>query len=184
MTDYRLIRSDRKTVSLRVLEDGSAEVRAPLFMPKRDIDRFVRSKEAWIAEARKRITSERENAGPGFLDWELKEMAERMRILLPPLLKDWSATLGVSYGRVTVRNQKTRWGSCSSEGNLNFNCLLAEAPPSVLRYVVVHELCHRKEMNHSSRFWALVGSTCPDYRESVRWLKTEGRTLMARARPR
>ena len=86
--------------------------------------------------------------------------------------------MGVDYGQITIRSQKTRWGSCSSKGNLNFNCLLLLAPPEVLDYVVVHELCHRKEMNHSPRFWAEVARVMPDYKVRRKWLKDNGNGLM------
>jgi predicted metal-dependent hydrolase len=86
--------------------------------------------------------------------------------------------VGVDYRRITIRSQKTRWGSCSSSGNLNFNCLLLLAPPEVLDYVVVHELCHRKEMNHAPRFWAEVGRVLPDYKKRNKWLKENGSRLM------
>ena len=92
----------------------------------------------------------------------------------------WLKLVGVQYGRITIRNQKTRWGSCSSKGNLNFNCLLMLAPPEVLDYVIVHELCHRKEMNHSPRFWSEVAKVIPDYKKHEKWLKTEGTRLMRR----
>ncbi len=79
--------------------------------------------------------------------------------------------------RVCVRAQKTRWGSCSSTGTLSFNWKLYLAPPEILDYVVVHELCHLSEMNHSKRFWALVESILPDYKSCEKWLKENGRTL-------
>jgi len=86
----------------------------------------------------------------------------------------------VSYGSITVRSQKTRWGSCSSRGNLNFNCLLMLTSPEVLDYVVLHELCHRKELNHSARFWAQVERVMPDYRLRRKWLKDHGSALIGR----
>ena len=84
-----------------------------------------------------------------------------------------------TYGRITIRNQKTRRGSCSSKGNLNFNVALMRAPIEVLDYVVVHELCHRKHMNHSKEFWAEVARILPDYKTQEKWLKDNGKKLMA-----
>ena len=86
--------------------------------------------------------------------------------------------IGVSYGRITLRQQKTRWGSCSANGNLNFNWLLILAPPEVLDYVVVHELCHRRQMNHSQAFWNEVSAVLPGYKEQKKWLKDNGWKLM------
>ena len=90
----------------------------------------------------------------------------------------YAEKLGVSYGKITLRQQKTRWGSCAANGNLNFNWLLILAPPEVLDYVVVHELCHRREMNHSQAFWKEVEKILPDYRERQKWLKDNGWRLM------
>ena len=90
----------------------------------------------------------------------------------------YAEKLGVSYGKITLRQQKTRWGSCAANGKLNFNWLLILAPPEVLDYVVVHELCHRREMNHSQAFWKEVEKILPDYRERQKWLKDNGWRLM------
>ena len=84
----------------------------------------------------------------------------------------------MTYGRITVRDQKTRWGSCSQTGNLNFNFRLILAPSEVLDYVVVHELCHRRQMNHSTQFWQEVAQVLPDYRKRKAWLTENGWRLM------
>jgi predicted metal-dependent hydrolase len=93
-------------------------------------------------------------------------------------LVNWAAEMKVSYGEVVYRDQKTRWGSCSTTGDLNFNWRLIMAPMSVLNYVVIHELAHRKEMNHSVRFWKIVERYCADYKKQQDWLKKN--TLMLR----
>ena len=103
---------------------------------------------------------------------ELKYIPQRTAYYAP-LVK-------VSYGRITIRNQKSRWGSCSSKGNLNFNCLLMLMPPEVIDYVVVHELCHRLEMNHSERFWKEVERVLPDYKLRKKWLRENGDRIMRR----
>ena len=98
--------------------------------------------------------------------------------MIPERVEYFAKVIGVTYGKITVRNQKTRWGSCSSKGNLNFNCLLMLAPPEVLDYVVVHELCHRKQMNHSKAFWLEVEKVLLNYKEVRKWLKEEGSQMI------
>jgi predicted metal-dependent hydrolase len=100
--------------------------------------------------------------------------------IIPEKVAYYARIMGVTYGRIAIRKQKSRWGSCSREGNLNFNCLLMMAPPEVLDYVVVHELSHRLEMNHSMWFWAQVEKILPDYRARRKWLKDQGNSLMIR----
>ena len=99
---------------------------------------------------------------------------------LPERTAYFARLLNVTYGRITIRSQRTRWGSCSAAGNLNFNCLLMLTPGEIRDYVVVHELCHRKELNHSARFWNLVEEVLPDYRTRRQWLKDHGGSLIAR----
>lgn len=89
----------------------------------------------------------------------------------------WNTQYGFSYGRIAIRDQKSRWGSCSRQGNLNFNWRLLLAPLPVLDYIVIHELAHLKEGNHSPRFWALVAEKCPDYRGYRDWLRQHGPEL-------
>ena len=99
---------------------------------------------------------------------------------IPARVEFFAGRLGVSFGRISYRFQRTRWGSCSARGDLSFNCLLMLCPPEVLDYVVVHELCHRRHMDHSGRFWAEVALTLPDYNSRRAWLREHGPALMAR----
>ena len=101
---------------------------------------------------------------------------------IPQRVKKYAPLVGVDYGRITIRMQKSRWGSCSSKGNLNFNCLLMAMPEEIRDYVVVHELCHRKQMNHSDKFWAEVEHVLPDYKASKKWLRDNGERIMNLAR--
>ena len=111
---------------------------------------------------------------------EIRELASRATEWFPGRVARFAPLVGVTYGRITVRNQKTRWGSCSAAGNLNFNSLLMLAPEEVRDYVIVHELCHRLEMNHSARFWREVGRVLPDWKERKKWLTEHGTGIMRR----
>ena len=93
--------------------------------------------------------------------------------MIPERTAYFATLLHVTYGRITIRNQKTRWGSCSSKGNLNFNCLLMLTPDEIIDYIIVHELCHRIHMNHSKEFWAEVERVIPDYKERRKYLKAQ-----------
>jgi len=92
-------------------------------------------------------------------------------------VREFAAILGVIYSRLTIRDGRSRWGSCSSLGGLNFSWRLILAPPEILDYVVIHELAHLRELNHSPRFWAIVAAHCPAYRTHQRWLKEHGAAL-------
>lgn len=180
--EYELIRSQRKTLAVEIKSDGRVIVRAPMRLPKRDIERFLIEKSDWIRIHRAKVLARKaqEESYPvsALTDAQLLGLKKRASVVIPERVAHFAPLVGVDYGKITVRSQKTRWGSCSSKGNLNFNCLLLLAPPQVLDYVVVHELCHRKQMNHSPRFWAEVARVMPDYKASVRWLKENGSRLM------
>lgn len=172
--EYRLIRSERKTVSLQITPEGELIVRAPKRMARGDIDRFVESKRGWIG---KHLQSRKPDV-PKMSQAEFDTLVRHALEVIPQVVARFAPLVGVTYGRITIRNQRTRWGSCSAQGNLNFNCVLMRAPDDVLEYVVVHELCHRKEMNHSPKFWAEVERVLPNYAESKRWLKENGSALI------
>ncbi|MBR0510802.1 MAG: M48 family metallopeptidase [Clostridia bacterium] len=178
--EYQLIRSDRKTVGLQIKKDGSLVVRAPYGVSEREIERLVREKRDWIEKHRTKIEETRaqtENVQPLTYE-ELQTLAERALAYIPQRVRYYAPKVGVTYGRITIRNQKSRWGSCSAKGNLNFNCLLMLTPPEVIDSVVVHELCHRKEMNHSPRFYAEVRRVFPEYDRWNKWLKQNGAAIM------
>lgn len=103
--------------------------------------------------------------------------AQQARDYIPPRVADHAARMGLQVGRVSIKDQKTRWGSASSLNNLNFNRRLMMAPAAVIDYVIIHELCHFWEMNHSGRYWALVAQYCPDYKMLRGWLRTNGLLL-------
>lgn len=178
-----VIRSDRKTLSLQVRPDGTLLVRAPRRLPEREINRFLQEKSAWIERTLAKVRDANRAGEDEPLSMEdIHALADQALQVIPPRVGEFAARMGVTYGRITIRNQRGRWGSCSSQGNLNFNCLLMLAPAEVLDYVIVHELAHRKEMNHSRAFWAQVEAVLPDYREREKWLKEQGKVLLARMR--
>ena len=110
--------------------------------------------------------------------YEITELTAKAKEELPAIVKKYADLMGVTYNRITIRHQKTRWGSCTKTGNLSFNCLILKMPETVRDYVIVHELAHRKELNHSTKFWTIVAEYCPWYKEAKQWLKNNGQSLM------
>ena len=178
----QVIRSRRKTVGLQIQSADLVLVRAPLRTPVSELRRIVEEKRGWIESHLEKAARMEEAARqvPPLGPQEIRALAAEAKDDFPPRVSFFAGQIGVRYGRITIRNQKTRWGSCSAAGNLNFNCLLMLCPPEIRDYVIVHELCHRLEMNHSARFWAEVEKTLPDYRQRRKWLKTNGQALLAR----
>lgn len=174
--EVKIIRSRRKTVAIQITPAGEVLVRCPKYMTVSEINRFVRCKQSWIDEKLSRLPPPQ----PPLTQAELKNLASQAKEDLPQRVSRYAPQIGVTYSRITIRSQKSRWGSCSAKGNLSFNCLLMLAPPEVRDYVVVHELCHRKQLNHAPAFWSLVEEILPDYRTRKQWLKTNGTALIAR----
>ena len=176
-----IIRSRRRTLCLEIRE-GRLIVRAPLRASGAMIRQFLDEKGPWIEKhlAGARAQEEAKKHVPLLTEEEIRSLALQARALIPDRVAYFARLLGVTYGRITIRCQRTRWGSCSSRGNLNFNCLLMLTPREVLDSVIVHELCHRKHMNHSAAFYTEVLRVLPDYRTQDRWLKKNGPLLMAR----
>lgn len=120
-------------------------------------------------------TAQPKTAAPEILELKTKAKQE-----LPAAVQKYAGLMGVTYNRITIRHQKIRWGSCTKTGNLNFNCLIMKMPDQVRDYVIIHELAHRKELNHSSKYWTIVAEYCPWYKQAKQWLKDNGQGLMER----
>ena len=178
---YRIVKSNRKRLSLEINEEGLT-IRAPKRASNSDINKFIKDNEQWIIKHLEKYDQKRkEYEGVEKLtNEEITSLADKAMKYIPERVKYYAPLVGVTYGRITIRNQKTRWGSCSSKGNLNFNCLLMLTPPEVIDSIVVHELCHRKEMNHSKQFYEEVLRVFPEYHKWNKWLKDNGGKIMYR----
>lgn len=178
--EFEVIRSNRKTMGAQI-KQNKLIIRAPMQATNEEINRFLLQNKKWI-ETHLAKAQAREKAREGvhrLTQDEIRALANRALEVLPRRVAYYAPLVGVTYGRITIRNQRSRWGSCSSKGNLNFNCLLMLTPPEVIDSVVVHELCHRKEINHSDRFYAEVLRVFPNYWAQAQWLKENGDILMA-----
>ena len=179
----RIIRSKRKTVALEIRPDLSVLVRAPYWMADWQIRKFVDEKSDWLyahlreMEQKQKSEAARPKAAP-LNPGELQVLADEALRVIPERVRFYAPVVGVTYGRITIRNQRTRWGSCSAKGNLSFNCLLMAVPEHIRDYVIVHELCHRLHMDHSPAFWDCVSTIIPDYKACRRWLRNEGALYM------
>ena len=169
-----VIRSARKSLGLEVRDANTVLARIPTRVSDRELKAFVENHRSWILEKTAVMAEREENrkstpAPPR----ELLSKTDRMKIQLKigKRVRHYCETMGVTVGYVTVKNQKTRWGSCSAKGNVNFNYQLAFLPEELLDYVVIHELAHRRHMDHSRAFWAEVEKYCPDYLERREQLK-------------
>lgn len=157
---------------LRVLDDGTLRVTMPRWGSKKEALAFVEASRPWIDEQRAR---RRTRPSPPPLD--VPALRRQAREQLPRELLALAERHAVTVTRVSIRNQRSRWGSCSRQGSIALNWRLVLVPDFVREYVLVHELMHRRELNHSPRFWTLVAAICPRMIEARRWLRTEGATL-------
>lgn len=173
----KVIRSARKSIGLEVAADGSVSARIPGSLSDRELRRSLEEHKEWIFKKLKLLKDRQRNreTSQAVPVEELKaEDIEEIKVRFSERVEHYSGLMGVTYGRITIRNQKTRWGSCSAKGNLNFNYQLYYLPDELFDYVVVHELAHRRHMDHSAAFWEEVGRYCPDYKECRKRLKGIG----------
>ena len=179
--EVSVIRSGRKTVSIQV-KPNEVIIRAPMRMKEKEIEKFVESKRNWIEKHLKSLSEKQkalENIEP-YSDEEISSFVKKAKEIIPKKVEFYAEKIGVTYNRITIRCQRTRWGSCSSKGNLNFNCLLVLLPDEIIDSVIVHELCHRKHMNHSAKFYEEVEKVFPEYRKCHEWLNRNGSKYMSR----
>ena len=177
-------RSKRKSAAIKITADMQIVVYVPLYVSDNEIERMVISKSKWIDEHMLKVQStidERSKLEKITFE-QVKELADQAVEYIPKRVKYYAEKENFVYNKITIKNLVSRWGSCSTKGNLNFNCLLMLMPDYVIDYIVVHELCHLREMNHSEKFWAEVEKIMPDYQRAELWLKQNGGNLISRMR--
>lgn len=163
--EYVIIYSKRKTISLRVLDDGTPQVRAPRYATKKQIDDFVYSHTDWIEKHKAQAKSKAEL----YNQHEITKDEALAKVM--PYIDKYSALMGLSPSEIKITSAKKRFGSCSSRGTVCFSKYLCLYPDSAIEYVVVHELAHLKHLNHSKNFHALVEKYLPDWRNRKKLLK-------------
>ncbi len=169
---YLLKRSKcARRLRVAVTRDAQLTMTIPYYMPRKLAEQFLQQKATWIlqhlAEAQRLVSKEpKKDTRKDFL-----EKKKRAFDFVTHRIVELNKLYGFSFAKVSIRNQKTRWGSCSRRGNLSFNYKIIDLPDVVADYLIVHELCHLKEMNHSVRFWKLVSIVVPDYKQMRKKLK-------------
>ena len=179
-----LVKSSRRSIGITIKPGGEIIIRAPRNLTNTAILSFVQEKADWILRTYEKqhsiqppIRSSQDQQQIQALEKRYRDAAKEY---IPKRAAYYHQFTGGHYKKITIRDQKTRWGSCSGTGNLSFNFRLMLAPPRVLDYVVVHELCHLTHMNHSKDFWNMVERILPDYKEQRKWLKENGHTLQVK----
>lgn len=177
-------RSKRKSAAIKITADIQIVVFVPLYVSDNEIERMVISKSKWIDEHMLKVQStiDERSKLEKITSEQIKELADQAVEYIPKRVKYYAEKENFVYNKITIKNLVSRWGSCSTKGNLNFNCLLMLTPDYVIDYIVVHELCHLREMNHSEKFWAEVEKIMPDYQRAELWLKQNGGNLISRMR--
>ena len=166
---------------IRVAENGTVRVTVPRWGSKREAEAFAEHERAWIEKQQRRVKAERERergtepAERPLTADEQRALRERAKKELPPRLLELAGQHGLGVSRVSVRNQRRRWGSCNRNGHICLNWRLVTMPDWVRDYVMLHELMHLERMDHSPRFWKLVKEACPEYQDARRWLRQVSR---------
>lgn len=161
---------------IRVADDGAVRVTIPRWGSKREAAAFAEQERTWIEKQQRRAEQDSRHPKPAGLPREVKrELRDRAKREVPARLLELAAEHGLTVARVSVRNQRWRWGSCSRKGHISLNWRLIQMPDSVRDYVMIHELMHLKRMDHSPKFWKLVAEACPHFMSARAWLREIGR---------
>lgn len=170
-----LIRKHRfsRRLKLTVNARGQVKVTVPYYGSYQQAEDFVLAQAPWIRQTLQKLPQR----SPKPTSAEMKKIKQQAFEAIAPLAEHYAKLYQVHFARISIRDQSSVWGSCSRTGTLSFSWRLLRAPEAILRYVVVHEVCHLREMNHSSRFWQLVALSVPEYKQCRKWLRTEGKQL-------
>jgi len=176
--DLLFIRHPRaRRYVLRVADDGRVRVTIPRWGSRREAQAFATSQRPWIERQLRKVAAERDRPRPPeFSREELRAVVARARRELPSRLLELAAAHQLEVSRISIRNQRWRWGSCNRRGHICLNWRLVTMPEWVRDYVLIHELMHLKRMDHSPKFWKLVAAACPNYEDARRWLRRASRT--------
>lgn len=169
--EYKIKKSKRaKNIRLTIHSDASVVLTLPWWVPKTVGRQFVERKKKWLLN-KLRITNYELRKSSTYTRKDYLENRNKARKFVEERLEFYNKLYNFSYGRISIRDTKTRWGSCSTRGNLNFSYKLLFLPPEIANYIIVHELCHLREMNHSLNFWSLVEKTFPNHKTLRKELK-------------
>ncbi|MFH1561571.1 MAG: M48 family metallopeptidase [Patescibacteria group bacterium] len=175
MASYRFTKDRRvKGIKLLISREHGLEIKAPFQVPKVLIDKLLREKSDWISDKLKLVDH---SPVPRSSAYNYQQYKKKTLKLVRQKIKQFNQHYQLSCQKISVRNQKTRWGSCSKKGNLNFNFRIGLLPDHLVDYIVVHELCHLKELNHSKKFWDLVVQTIPNHKIARRELRLRGLSI-------
>ena len=160
-----------RSLRLSVYPDGRVVATVPLLLPRVLIEQFIREKSAWIERKVSAYAKRPVLQIPPRCHAEYLAKKEHARAFVTKRLAELNVAYQFPYKKIAIRNQTSRWGSCSRAGNLNFSYRIVDLSPELADYLLVHELCHVKEMNHSPRFWALVARVVPDFKKKRKLLR-------------
>lgn len=174
--DYIIKKSFRRTLSIQIDDSQKIIVKAPAGTSVETVEAFLRQKRGWILKQLKKSENQEKSAQEmgALTESDIKALKKEAKKIIPERVEYYSRLTGISFNRIFIRLQKSRWGSCSQDGNLNFNCLLVLMPLEILDSVVIHELCHRRHMNHSRAFYEEILKYFPEYKRCDKWLKENG----------